>query len=356
MKVGILGGGQLGRMLALAGCPLGLEFRVFDPSPAACGAQVAEHVCASFEDKNALERFSDGLDAVTYEWENVPVEFAREVESRVPIFAPASKELEIVQDRLSQKTFISGLGIAVAPFARVLTLADLDAALREIGFPAVLKTCRSGYDGKGQVVIRSLADAEAAWAKIGGVPLVLEAFIAFERELSIISVHGHGGQRAFYQLAENRHRDGILRVSVAPAPDLKPGLQELAEEIATSVAKGLDHVGVLAIEFFEHQGRLIINEVATRVHNSGHWTMDGAQVSQFENHLRAVVGLPLGDTRTLAPTVMVNLIGSVPSSVDLLRIAGAKLHLYGKSPASGRKLGHVNAPLEMLEELKALIP
>lgn len=349
MKVGLLGGGQLGQMMALAGKPLGLSFRAADPSADSCARSACELRTGSFDDTSFLTAFCEGLDAVTYEWENVPAAAARHCASHAPIFFPPLAALEMAQDRLDQKNFLRSLGVETAPFAAVASEADLKAAVSQLGLPAILKTRRHGYDGKGQFVLRSDADVPRAWVALRGVPCVLEGFVPFERELSIISVRGRNGAIAFYTLAQNEHREGILRVSIAPAPNAA-ALQKVAERAALLVLEKLDYTGVLSIECFEHEGRLLVNELATRVHNSGHWTMDGAQTSQFENHLRAGLGLPLGPTTLVAPTAMVNLIGQVPEEEALRAIPGAKLHLYGKEPRAGRKLGHLNLPLERLQD------
>jgi 5-(carboxyamino)imidazole ribonucleotide synthase len=362
LKVGILGGGQLGRMLALAGYPLGLQFRIFDPAPDACAGQVvADHVVAAFDDQAALRRFADGLDVVTYEWENVPVATVRFLQRLVTVYPPV-EALEVAQDRFLEKSLFRKLGIDTAPFAAVESLDGLRDAVRAVGLPAVLKTRRLGYDGKGQYRLQSEAGIEAAWEAVGGAPSILEGFVPFRRELSVLAVRsaalpapdfedgrGHAaaspaapaGQFEFYALPENVHRDGILRVSRAPAPGLGPEMQARAEDIAALVMEATGYIGVLAIELFEHEGRLLANEIAPRVHNSGHWTIEGAETTQFENHLRAICGLPLGPVAPRGHSAMVNLIGSVPDSKAVLRIPGAHLHLYGKEPRPGRKLGHV---------------
>jgi 5-(carboxyamino)imidazole ribonucleotide synthase len=339
-RVGVLGAGQLGRMLALAGYPLGLRFRFLDPAPGAPAGAVAEQCVAPFHDPGRLDLFLQGLDVVTYEFENVPVELPRSLGRSVPVYPPP-QALEASQDRLAEKTFFRRLGLPTAPFAAVDSREDLGQALDTVGYPALLKTRRFGYDGKGQLLIRAPADAEAAWKRLGGVPLLLEGFVAFQRELSVLAVRGRDGETAFYPLVENHHGGGILRLSRAPAPSLSPELQALAEDYAGRVLRELEYVGVLAIEFFQEDGRLVANEMAPRVHNSGHWTIEGAQTSQFENHLRAILGLPLGSAEVPGPCVMVNLIGELPEPAAVLRIPGAHLHLYGKAPRPGRKLGHV---------------
>jgi 5-(carboxyamino)imidazole ribonucleotide synthase len=340
MRIGILGGGQLGRMLALAAYPLGIETAVFDPASDACAGQVARHTVASFDDYEALRSFANSVDVATFEWENVPVAAAKVVAGVVPVYPPIAA-LAAGQDRLDEKTLFRECGIETAPFVLVDTREDLASAVRQVGLPAVLKTRRMGYDGKGQAVLRTTEDEERAWASLGGVPLILEGFVPFQRELSIICARG-GGEERFYPLTENQHRDGILRLSLAPAPHLTEALQEAGEDIVRRVAQKLNYTGVLAIELFEHDGRLLANEMATRVHNSGHWTIDGAMTSQFENHMRSVAGLPLGSTAPRGLSAMVNLIGEAPASRDVLAIDGAHLHLYGKEPRPGRKLGHIN--------------
>jgi 5-(carboxyamino)imidazole ribonucleotide synthase len=360
--VGVLGGGQLGRMLALAGYPLGLRFRFLDPSPESPAGQLAERVGEPFDNPAALERFTAGLAVATYEFENVPVPLARALAQRVPVYPPPAA-LEASQDRLPEKRLFQRLGLPTAPFAAVGSRADLERALEEIGLPAVLKTRRFGYDGKGQAVIRGPGDADRAWAALGGVPLLLEGFVAFEREVSQVAVRGRDGGLAFYPLVENHHEHGILSLTLAPAPDLSADLQEQAVEWTLRVLAALDYVGVLAIEFFQQGGRLIANEMAPRVHNSGHWTIEGAQTCQFENHLRAVLGWPLGDAAELGPCAMVNLIGTSPEAPAVLAVPGAHLHLYGKSPRPGRKVGHVTVRAataeqvrERVERVRALLP
>lgn len=350
-RVGILGGGQLGRMMALAGYPLGLRFRVFDPSVDACAGQLAEHFRHRFDESAALEKFSEGLSTATYEWENVPVEAARVVAERVPFFFPSIAALEMAQDRLTQKNFLRSAGVGTAPFEGVASPDELAAASGRIGYPAVLKTRRLGYDGKGQCVLRGPGELVDSWKAVGGAASVLEGFVRFDRELSIVAARSRSGEMAFYPLAENEHVQGILRVS-----KVIPGgaLQTAAEQLARAILEKLDYVGVLTLELFEQGGKLLVNELATRVHNSGHWTMDGAETSQFENHLRAGLGLPLGSTAVTKSIAMVNLIGSVPEPAEVLKVPGARLHLYGKAPAKGRKLGHINVPLEQLERVLSI--
>jgi 5-(carboxyamino)imidazole ribonucleotide synthase len=367
VTIGILGGGQLGYMLALAGYPLGLHFRFLDPSPEAPVGRIATRITAQFTDHAALKKFAAGLELVTYEFENVPVEAARFLAEHVPVLPPPAA-LEAAQNRLNEKHLFQKLGIATTEFAVVSDRDTLDTALRQIGLPAILKTCRMGYDGKGQWILRSAEDvviaknelpaAHTAARKRSGTedtdqsaPFLLERLVPFTRELSILAVRGQTGETAVYPLVENHHRGGILRLSLAPAPQLGRAVQNAAEDAARRVCDALQYVGVLAIEFFEHEGRLLANEMAPRVHNSGHWTIEGAITSQFENHLRAVVGLPLGSTSALGSSAMLNLIGDVPDSAEVLAVRDAHLHLYGKSARAGRKLGHVTLRASSPEQL-----
>jgi 5-(carboxyamino)imidazole ribonucleotide synthase len=367
VTIGILGGGQLGYMLALAGYPLGLRFRFLDPSPEAPVGRIAQRVTADFTDQAAMEKFAAGLELVTYEFENVPVAATKFLAERVPVF-PSPEALEIAQDRLKEKALFHKLGIATTDFAAIHNLEALDTAAATIGLPAVLKTCRLGYDGKGQWTLRTAADVSRVKGQIAGIfhepansnaseiasdsaPFILERFIPFIRELSILGVRARHGDIAFYPLVENRHHRGILRFSLAPAPALASALQREAEGIARRILVELDYAGVLAIEFFECQGKLLANEMAPRVHNSGHWTIEGAVTSQFENHLRAVLDFPLGSTKANGFAAMLNLIGETPPTAEILAISGAHLHLYGKSPRPGRKLGHITLCANTFEEL-----
>ena len=357
--IGILGGGQLGRMLALAGYPLGLRFRFLDPAAEAPAEQVAERISGAYEDIVALEQFAPGLDLVTYEFENVPVETSRFLGQRLPVLPPA-EALEAAQDRVVEKSFFRKAGLATAPFEAVEGRQELAAAVGRLGLPAVLKTRRYGYDGKGQFLLREPDDVARAWDKLGGVPLVLEGFVSFEREVSLLAVRSRSGEVAFYPLVENHHRDGMLRLSLAPAPGLTPELQAEAEDHGRRVLEGLNYVGVLAIEFFQVAatdggGRLRANEMAPRVHNSGHWTIEGAETSQFENHLRAILGLPLGSTAPRGHSAMLNLIGRIPESSTLLALPGAHLHDYGKTPRPGRKLGHLTLRADDAETLRGTL-
>jgi 5-(carboxyamino)imidazole ribonucleotide synthase len=340
VTIGILGGGQLGYMLALAGYPLGLHFRFLDPSPEAPVGRIAQRVTADYSDHAALEKFSNGLELVTYEFENVPVAAARFLARRVPVYPPPAA-LEAAQDRLAEKTLFRKLGISTTDFLLVSKPSEFAPAIEKIGLPAVLKTSRMGYDGKGQWMLRSTEDVAKAKSELPKVSLILERFVPFTRELSVLAVRSRTGETAFYPLVENHHRGGILRLSLAPAPSLDPRIQRAAEDVARRVLESMKYAGVLAIEFFEYQGRLLANEMAPRVHNSGHWTIEGAVTSQFENHLRAVLGLPLGSTAATGHCAMINLIGDLPEPSEVLAIPDAHLHFYGKVSRRGRKLGHL---------------
>lgn len=354
MSIGILGGGQLGYMLALAGYPLDFHFRFLDPSPQAPVGRIASRVTAEYTDFDALEKFAHGLALVTYEFENVPVEAVHFLQKSVPVYPPP-QALEIAQDRRSEKSLFQKLGIPITEFVAIDSANRLDHAVRKVGLPAIVKTCRLGYDGKGQWLLRTSVDVERAKKEISAAPLIVEKFVGFSRELSILSVRSRSGQTAFYPLVENHHREGILRLSLAPAPRVSPALQSEAENAARRVLESLDYVGVLAIELFECDGRLLANEMAPRVHNSGHWTIEGSITSQFESHLRAIAGLPLGDTRTLGHSAMLNLIGELPEPAELLAVADAHLHVYGKALRPGRKVGHVTLRADSAEQLSARV-
>jgi 5-(carboxyamino)imidazole ribonucleotide synthase len=365
--IGVLGAGQLGRMLALAGYPLGLRFRFLDSSHEAPVRDLAEFVRADFSDADALARFAAGLEVATYEFENVPVETAEKLSRHVPVY-PSPAALQASQDRLDEKQFFRSLGIPTAPFVPVDSRADLDRGLDVVGTPAILKTRRMGYDGKGQYLIRDRAEVEPAWQTLeraGAVSegrsvthafgLLLEGFVRFERELSQMAVRGQDGQLAFYPLVENHHSAGLLRLSIAPAPNLTPALEQLARGYSTRALEALGYVGVLTIEFFQQGEQLIANEMAPRVHNSGHWTIEGAETSQFENHLRAILGLPLGDPGTRGVCAMLNIIGELPDTRAILANPRTHLHLYGKKPRSGRKIGHITVLESALDSVRSRV-
>ncbi|MBK6727798.1 MAG: 5-(carboxyamino)imidazole ribonucleotide synthase [Xanthomonadales bacterium] len=340
--IGILGGGQLARMMALAGAPLGLRFLVMDSAADACAAQFVPLLGADYRDEAALAEFARRVDVVTFDFENVPAESAQWLAERVPVF-PSPRALAVAQDRLAEKSLFRELGIAVPAFSAVATREQLEHAAGAVGVPAILKTRRLGYDGKGQFRVRTLADLDAAWAALGAQAerggLILEAFVPFEREVSVVAVRGRDGECRTYPLTENWHDHGVLSASLAPAA-VDAVLAADAIAAARRVAESLDYVGVFALELFVCAGKLLANEIAPRVHNSGHWSIEGAVVSQFENHLRAVLGLPLGSTAARGVACMLNWIGELPDLRVLLAELGGHWHDYGKSPRDGRKVGH----------------
>ena len=340
--VGILGGGQLARMMALAGAPLGLRFLVMDTAADACAGQFAPLLVGDYRDESALAEFASKVDVATFDFENVPAESAEWLAQRVPVF-PNPRALAVAQDRLVEKSLFRELGIPVGAFADVGSLDALRSEVDRLGGACILKTRRLGYDGKGQFRIKSPADVDAAWqalgAQAGTVGLIVEAFIPFERELSVVAVRGRDGEFRTWPLTENWHVDGVLSASLAPA-HVDAALAEAAYAHARRLAESLDYVGVFALELFYRDGELLANEMAPRVHNSGHWTIEGAETSQFQNHLRAVLGLPLGETRTLGHACMLNWIGEMPDAASVLQEAGGHWHDYGKEPRAGRKVGH----------------
>ncbi|WP_313459828.1 5-(carboxyamino)imidazole ribonucleotide synthase [Stenotrophomonas sp.] len=340
--VGILGGGQLARMMVLAGAPQGLRFELFDPAADACAGQLAPLQVAAFDDEAALAAFAAKVDVVTFDFENVPAHSARFLAERVPVY-PNPDALAVAQDRLSEKTLFRELGIPLPPFADIRSRDELAARVGEFGLPCILKTRRLGYDGKGQFRLRSEADIDAAWAALGAqverTGLILEGFVAFDREVSVVAVRGRDGEFRAWPVTGNWHVDGVLSVSLAPAV-LSPVQQQAAIGYARTLAERLDYVGVFALELFCRGDELLANEMAPRVHNSGHWTIEGSETSQFENHLRAVLGLPLGDTRMLGHACMLNWIGAMPDAAAVLAQPGGHWHDYGKQPRDGRKVGH----------------
>jgi 5-(carboxyamino)imidazole ribonucleotide synthase len=344
MKIGVLGAGQLGRMLAIAGFPLGLKFRFMDTSVDVPAAHVAEVIIGAFTDESALARLRADCDVVTYEFENIPVAAAKRLAEVVAVYPPP-RALEVSQDRFAEKQLFKRLGIPAPVSIPIGAYAEFCEGLSRVGYPAVLKTRHMGYDGKGQAIVESPDAAYSAWQKLAGQPLILEEFIPFDQEVSILTVRSRSNQVAFYPLVRNRHLDGILRysqpLSEATASSDTHILQNEAQDYASRLLVELDYVGVLAVEFFVMRGHLLANEMAPRVHNSGHWTIEGAQTSQFENHLRAITGLPLGSTSLVGFSAMINLIGKLPEPAEILAIPGAHLHLYGKTSRPGRKLGHV---------------
>jgi 5-(carboxyamino)imidazole ribonucleotide synthase len=340
VRVGIVGGGQLGRMLVQAGQDLGIACTTLDPAADSPAAQVGPSIVGAYDDPDALTALAERSDVITYEFENVPVDGVRGLVERIPV-RPGPASLETAQDRLAEKRLFTDVELPVPVFAAVDDPASLRAAIEAVGLPAVLKSRRYGYDGKGQAVIHAPERAEDAWRAVGEVPAILEALVPFDEEVSILGVRGSDGEVRFWPVIENQHEEGILRRSFAPARGVDPALQRRAEAYGRTVMDRLDHVGVLAIELFRVGEDLLGNEMAPRVHNSGHWTIEGAETSQFEQHLRAVSELPLGSTTVSGYAAMVNLIGAVPDAAEVLRLPGAHLHLYGKQARPRRKVGHV---------------
>lgn len=341
--MGIIGGGQLGRMTALAAARLGINTHIFAPEPDSPAFEVASrHSCAAYDDEAALARFANAVDVVSFEFENIPAASVRILADKVPV-RPAWTVLDIAQERVAEKSFFNALGISTAPWRAVADRAGLDQAVAALGRPAVLKTCRLGYDGKGQIKISQDTDLDLAWQAMAGGPAILEGFVDFGMEASVLVARGIDGRTACYDVVENRHKDHILAETLAPA--LIPAkLAHEARAIATLAAEKLELVGLLAVELFvTADSRLLVNEMAPRPHNSGHWTMDACYTDQFEQLVRAVCGLPLGSPERFADAVMVNLIGDdVARWADYLAEPGLAVHLYGKSEArAGRKMGHV---------------
>lgn len=352
MNIGIIGAGQLGRMLALAGYPLGSRFRFLDRSEDAPGAQVGSIVLGSFDDAEKLAELAASVDLMTFDVENVPADLLHEIAATVP-FLPPVAALETTQDRRSEKQLFAALDIPTPRSHAVGSEEQLDSAVADLGLPAVLKTRRLGYDGRGQVVLRSADQVAPAWQQLGGVALILEQFVPFEQEVSIIGARNTRGETAFYPLTHNVHENGILRHSLAPYLD--EHLQRAAEDYLHRLFDRFDYAGILTIEFFVVDGKLVANEIAPRVHNSGHWTIEGAVTSQFENHIRAIRGLPLGDTTARGHTAMVNFLGQLPPLEPVLSIAGAHYHDYGKQPRPGRKLGHCTVTAATAEQRDAAV-
>jgi 5-(carboxyamino)imidazole ribonucleotide synthase len=338
VRIGIVGAGQLGRMMALSGIPLGIEFAMYDTRADVPGAAVAEIFTGDFDDLGRLARFARAVDIVTFDWENVPVASARAVARIAPVWPPP-RALETGQDRVSEKRLFRRLGIPAVPCAPVADFPGLLRAIGRLGAPGILKTRRLGYDGRGQARIRHVAEAESAWRRLQGQPLVYERLVDFTREVSLVGARDHAGRMAFYPLAENVHEDGILTMTRAPFASRV--LQRAAERHLRRLMLALGYRGVLCVEFFVERGGLLANEMAPRVHNSGHWTIEGAETSQFENHVRAIAGLPLGSTRPRGHAAMVNLIGRMPPRARVAALPGVHLHDYGKRARPGRKLGHL---------------
>jgi 5-(carboxyamino)imidazole ribonucleotide synthase len=338
MTIGIVGAGQLGRMMALGGYPLGLDFLFLDRDAKSPGGQVGPILTGELTDRTLLGDLSRRCEVLTFDWENIPVEALEGLPGNARI-APPLRALAAAQDRLTEKRTFELLGIATTRYAPVDSRESLDLAVKSIGLPGVLKTRRMGYDGKGQFVLRTPADVDAAWEALGKVPLLYENLVPFDAEVSVIAVRGADGEIAFYPLNLNVHREGILRLTRAPYGNA--ALTRQAQRAARRLLEHFKYVGVLTIEFFVKRGRLIANEMAPRVHNSGHWTIEGADTSQFENHVRAIAGLPLGSTRARGHSAMINLVGEMPTRDPLLALPALHWHDYGKAPRPGRKLGHV---------------
>ncbi|MBH1492531.1 5-(carboxyamino)imidazole ribonucleotide synthase [Stenotrophomonas muris] len=342
LTVGILGGGQLARMMVLAGAPLGLRFELYDPAADACSGPLAPLTVGAFDDRQALADFAAKVDVVTFDFENVPADSAQFLADRVPVYPPPAA-LAVAQDRLSEKTLFQQLGIPLPAFADIRSRDELAAKAVEFGLPCILKTRRLGYDGKGQFRLRSEADIDAAWNALGAqverTGLILEGFVAFQREVSVVAVRGRDGSFEAWPITGNWHVDGVLSASVAPVV-LSDAERQAAISYARRVAEHLQYVGVFALELFCRDGELLANEMAPRVHNSGHWTIEGSETSQFENHLRAVLGLPLGSTRMLGHACMLNWLGRMPDPLPVLAQASGHWHDYGKESREGRKVGH----------------
>lgn len=349
MRIGVIGGGQLGRMMALAAMPLGIRMAFLDPARSACSAGLGLMVEGAYDDRKAIDELLHASDRVTFEFESVPSESVALIAGQVPAYPPA-RALETARDRWLEKTLFQKMGIATAPVADIHGQADLDAAVQRLGLPAIVKTRTLGYDGKGQKVLHTEEDAAGAFAGLGSVPLIYEGFVAFDEEVSCIGVRSKSGELAFYPLVHNEHRQGMLHRS---QPVAEHPLQPQAEAAAGKVMAALDYVGVLAFEFFVVGDRLLANEIAPRVHNSGHWTIEGSTCSQFENHIRAVAGLPLGSCHSSSAVALYNLIGALPDRAAMLAIPGAHWHDYGKDARPGRKIGHVTVTAASDDQLQA---
>jgi len=359
--VAILGGGQLGLMLGRAARDLGVEIRFLDPSTNACAGAIGPLVVGSLDDEAAVLDVAFGADVITYEWEGVPAWSARVLVDTEHVVYPAPDVLQVAQDRLLEKRTANDLGLPTAEYRPIDSVDQAESAISVIGTPALLKTRRGGYDGKGQRVIREADDLTAAVSELGGRSLILERLVDFEREVSVLAARGRDGDVVTWPLVENHHEGGILRTSFATRGD--DALQDKAESLVASLLDRFDYVGVLAVELFDVDGELLVNELAPRVHNSGHWTIEGARTSQFENHLRAILGRQLGDPSPIGSAAMVNCIGVLPDPSAIASVPGAHLHAYGKEPRPGRKVGHVTVVApdtgirdERVDTLRPLIP
>jgi 5-(carboxyamino)imidazole ribonucleotide synthase len=348
-RVGVIGSGQLGRMMALAGSPLNVEFVFFDEALASPSSRLGETIQPSSSD--ALKRFIESVDVITYESENTNTDLVSEISKTKPVY-PGVASLANSQHRLTEKNAFRKLGIQTADFERVTSLSELKSAVATLGLPIVLKTTTEGYDGKGQAVIKDTADIDSAWNKLQGKELIAEAFVTFSRELSIIAARSASGEIKVYPLAENDHSEGILRVSKVPVQNLSKEKEEQAAHFISLMLEELNHVGVLTIELFDTESGLVANEMAPRVHNSGHWTQQGAYTCQFENHVRAICDMPLGSTETTQPfAAMINIIGKNGDANAVLSNPTAHLHMYGKEERLNRKIGHINLTSQSLQEL-----
>lgn len=355
MKIGIFGGGQLGRMMALASYPFNLRFSFYDAHKDCPSAPLGCLIGDAHGSDESLDAFIASADVFTYEFENIPVAWVERIAAQKPVY-PGVKSLAVSQNRINEKQLFQQLSIPAAAYREVRSAEDLTAAVTALGLPLVVKTTMGGYDGKGQFVLRDSNDVSQCWQELqAGAPLIAEAFIKFERELSIIAVRGQNGETRCYPLAWNTHHQGILSHSIVPAPQVDAATQAQAEQYITQILHELDHVGVLTLELFQTVNGLYANETAPRVHNSGHWSIEGAVCSQFENHMRAVAGLPLGVTDEIRPSAMINIIGQHPQTSDILAIPETHLHLYGKSERAGRKLGHITVTAPTYEALQARI-
>lgn len=353
VRIGILGSGQLGRMLAQAGTQLGHTFCFYDSSANSATSGLGPTTEGDFNDRYALRQFASECDVITYEFENVPCEAARFLEGIKPVYPPA-RALEVSQDRLTEKEFLQSLGIGTPRFRAASSEAELLQACTALGYPCIAKTRRFGYDGKGQVKINSAGDISSAWKILQGSPLLVEGFVPFSRELSVLATRSQSGSIALFPLSYNIHRDGILHRSEIPAPEVAPAVRSLAYAAITKVLEELNYVGTLAIEIFEVRGEILANEMAPRVHNSGHATIEGVRTSQFSNHIRAITGAALGDVDAVSRAVMYNIIGKVPELTDVSKLPNAFVHLYGKTERAGRKLGHITL-LNPSESEEALV-
>jgi len=349
MKLGIIGAGQLARMLALAAYPLNIKCMFLDPNEKSCAASLGELLISNYDDQASIAKIAKECDFVTYEFENVSAQ-ALESLANLGAVAPSPRALTVSSDRLLEKSLFKQLGIKTAAYSQVDSIADLEAAVDQIGYPGILKSRHSGYDGKGQVVIRDRNDLVKAWSEIDKVSAIFEKMVDFSREVSMIAVRSRRGEIRYYSLVENVHENGVLKLSTVRLND---DMQTQAESFVQTLLEELDYVGVIALEMFQVGNELVVNEFAPRVHNSGHWTIEGAITSQFENHVRAVTNLPIGDCSAVSPSAMVNLVGKLPAIEEILKVDGANIHYYDKEPRAGRKVGHVTICAEDNNALKS---